>query len=625
MASSSVLVIFLLSTVLIISIMPYVKAQRNHSKSNFNISLGSSLSPHVNNLSINSSWLSSSGRFAFGFYPQGNGFAVGIRLLNPPNNTVVWTANRDDPPVSPNSTLKLTRDGLLLRTEGGQNLPITYGPSLLATDASSNSSTASAAMLDSGNFVLYNETFFVIWESFGFPTDTILGGQDLEADSLVSSASVADHSSGPFYLVMETYGNLVAYPPNSSAGYGLTTVSDTDYHKLSLNLSGFLVLNNEASGETIQVVANGSYHGLQDNQTTLYRATLDVDGNFRVYLHSFLMARVMVIWSAFQSPCDVQGTCGFNSYCEVVMQKKAAEVECKCYPGFVYNNASQKSLGCYHNFTVDGCTGNEEPRLRYKVAALDNTSWSNHPYSVTPIQNKEDCGDSCLGDCNCWAVLYTDADCRKFKLPLLYGKTTSSISSKGFIKVLLPRNMDSIPNNTESNNNSLILRLALTLGSIAFLCFVFAVSSFTIYKDRVHRYEKLLKHSSLALADQEYFTLQSFSYAELERATDGFKEEIGRGAFGAVYKGTLSGASSNKTVAVKRLEKVVDEGVREFIAEITTIGRTHHRNLIQLLGFCIEGSRKLLVYEYMSNGSLADLIFKAKSVHSSWKERARAK
>ncbi|PRQ49145.1 putative protein kinase RLK-Pelle-SD-2b family [Rosa chinensis] len=634
-SSSSVLVIFLLSTVLIISIMPNVNAQRNHSKSNL-ISPGSSLSPHGYNLSI-SSWLSSSGRFAFGFYPQGNGFAVGIRLLNPPNNTVVWTANRDDPPVSSNSTLKLTGDGLLLRSEGGQEIPITNGSNLLETSAISNASTAAAAMLDSGNFVLYDETFFVIWESFDFPTDTILGGQDLLASmGLISSASVADHSSGRFSLEMQDDGNLVAYPPNSSSPY-LATMTFGSY-QLSLNLSGFLVLSSQSSGLTTQVLANGSYHHPQDNKTTIYRATLDVDGIFRLYLHNFLMSgspegAVKAIWSALQDPCDVKGICGFNSYCEVVMQKKAAEVHCKCYPGFVYNNASQMSLGCYHNFTVGGCTGNEEPRLRYKVAALDNTSWSNHPYSVTPIQNKEDCGDSCLGDCNCWAVLYTDADCRKYKLPLLYGKTTSSISSKGFIKVLLPRNMDSMPNNfpylpksptvTESKNKSLILILAISLGSIAFLCSVFAISSFAIYMHRVHRYKKLLKHSSLALADQEYFTLQSFSYSELERATDGFKEEIGRGTFGAVYKGTLSVGSSNKTVAVKRLEKVVDEGVREFIAEMTTIGRTHHRNLIQLLGFCTEGSRKLLVYEYMSNGSLADLIFKAKSVHTSWKERVR--
>ena len=114
--------------------------------------------------------------------------------------------------------------------------------------------------------------------------------------------------------------------------------------------------------------------------------------------------------------------------------------------------------------------------------------------------------------------------------------------------------------------------------------------------------------------------MRSFSYNELEQATDGFKEELGKGSFGVVYKGAMSGG--NKTIAVKRLEKFVKEGHREFRAEIRAIARTHHRNLVQLLGFCFEGSRKLLVYEYMSNGSLADFLFKAK-MRPIWKERVR--
>ncbi|KAK9949927.1 hypothetical protein M0R45_005436 [Rubus argutus] len=604
MASSvEVGVMFLLIFTLI---MISAKAERNRSTSTSNlISLGSSLTPNVHNLTA-SSWLSSSGRFAFGFYQQGNGFAVGVQLLTPPQNTVVWTANRDDPPVSSNSTLTLTRDGLLLRTEGRQGIPITYGPSSL-----SDSSTGAAAMLDSGNFVLYNGSRVVIWESFGFPTDTILGGQDMKYDmSLVSSASVSDHSSGRFSLQMLN-GDLVGYPPNSTDYYCYWT-SPSSVNQLSLNISGFLILYDQTLN-----LANGSYHRPQDNQTTLYRATLDYDGNFRLYLHNFLTtgsaARVVVIWSALQDPCDAKGICGFNSYCQAA--KASQDVECKCYPGFVYNDASDKSLGCYQTFTQNGCTGNEELWRQYKVEALDNMWWQNHAYSVTDL-NKENCSNSCLEDCNCWAVLYTDADCRKYNLPLLYGKRSSNILSRGFIKVPLhfPHPSDLI-----IKNDSLILILAISLGSIAFLCFVFAISSFTIYMHRVRRYKSLMKHSNLTLAEQEYFTLKSFSYSELERATDGFKEEIGRGTFGAVYIGTLSG-SGKKIVAVKRLEKVV-EGVREFKAEITTIGRTHHRNLVQLLGFCIEGSRKLLVYEYMSNGSLADLLFKAKGVHSSWKER----
>ncbi|KAK9949918.1 hypothetical protein M0R45_005427 [Rubus argutus] len=610
--ASSVGVMFLLIFTLI---MINAKAERNHStstsKSNV-ISLGSSLSPNVNNLST-SSWLSSSGRFAFGFYPQGNGFAVGIQLLNRPplQNTVVWTANRDDPPVSSNATLILTRDGLLLQTEGGQEIPITYG--------SSSSDSSTGAMLDSGNFVLYNGSGVVIWESFGFPTDTILGGQDLEGDmSLVSSASVSDHSSGRFSLQMQIDGTLVAYPPNSTDSYWKWTSPSTD-NQLSLNLSGFLVLYNQTLNQ-----ANGSYHRPQDNQTTLYRATLDYDGNFRLYLHNFAdsVARVMELWSALQDPCDAKGICGFNSYCQV--PKASQDVECKCYPGFVYNNASDKSLGCYQHFTQNGCTGNEEPRLQYEVEALDNMFWQDQAYSVTPL-NLENCSNSCLEDCNCWAVLYTDADCRKCNLPLLYGKRSSNILSRGFIKVPLHfrHRASKYPSDLIIKNDSLIIILAISLGSIAFLCFVLAISSFTIYMHRFHRYKSLMKHSNLELVDQEFFTLKSFSYTELEIATDGFKEEIGRGSFGAVYKGTLSGGTSNKNVAVKRLEKVVEEGVREFKAEITTIGRTHHRNLVQLLGFCIEGSRKLLVYEYMCNGSLADLLFNAQGVRPrpSWTER----
>jgi serine/threonine protein kinase len=92
---------------------------------------------------------------------------------------------------------------------------------------------------------------------------------------------------------------------------------------------------------------------------------------------------------------------------------------------------------------------------------------------------------------------------------------------------------------------------------------------------------------NLELAEE--FTLQSFSYNDLESATDGFKEELGRGSFGAVYKGILP--RGGKTIAVKRLEKGVEEGEREFRAEMTAMAQTHHRNLVRVLGFCIEGPR----------------------------------
>jgi serine/threonine protein kinase len=115
--------------------------------------------------------------------------------------------------------------------------------------------------------------------------------------------------------------------------------------------------------------------------------------------------------------------------------------------------------------------------------------------------------------------------------------------------------------------------------------------------------------------------LRSFSFDELAKSTGEFSEEIGRGSFGAVYKGKIG--HNNRSIAVKRLEeKIADEGEREFQAEITTIARTHHRNLVKLIGFCIEGSEKLLVYEFVSKRSLANLLFEGE-MRLSWKDRLK--
>ncbi|XXG59184.1 hypothetical protein AAC387_Pa04g1309 [Persea americana] len=122
------------------------------------------------------------------------------------------------------------------------------------------------------------------------------------------------------------------------------------------------------------------------------------------------------------------------------------------------------------------------------------------------------------------------------------------------------------------------------------------------------------------LGTTEDIVLRLFSYNELAMATNAFNQAPGCGSFGTVYKGALS--DTERTVAVKRLEKVVEEGEREFQMEMRAIGRTHHRNLVLLIGFCNEGFNRLLVYEYMKNGSLADFIFKGEG-RPLWSDRVR--
>ncbi|KAJ0981855.1 hypothetical protein J5N97_010110 [Dioscorea zingiberensis] len=105
------------------------------------------------------------------------------------------------------------------------------------------------------------------------------------------------------------------------------------------------------------------------------------------------------------------------------------------------------------------------------------------------------------------------------------------------------------------------------------------------------------------------FASHRFSYKKLYKATRGFKDKylLGVGGFGRVYRGVLP--ASKVEVAVKRISHESRQGVREFVAEIVSLGRLRHRNLVQLLGYCRRKGELILVYEYMPNGSLDSFLF----------------
>lgn len=98
-------------------------------------------------------------------------------------------------------------------------------------------------------------------------------------------------------------------------------------------------------------------------------------------------------------------------------------------------------------------------------------------------------------------------------------------------------------------------------------------------------------------------SVRTFSLAELEKATEkfSFKKVLGEGGFGRVYHGILEDMTE---VAVKLLTRDNQNGDREFIAEVEMLSRLHHRNLVKLIGICIEARRRCLVYELVPNGSV---------------------
>ncbi|CAK9158871.1 unnamed protein product, partial [Ilex paraguariensis] len=114
---------------------------------------------------------------------------------------------------------------------------------------------------------------------------------------------------------------------------------------------------------------------------------------------------------------------------------------------------------------------------------------------------------------------------------------------------------------------------------------------------------------------------QRFSYKDLYKATKGFnhKELLGAGGFGQVFRGILS--SSNAQVAVKRVSHESNQGMREFVAEIASMGRLRHRNLVALLGYCRRKGELLLVYDCMPHGSLDKFLHSNEKPSLNWAQR----
>ncbi|KAE9595597.1 hypothetical protein Lal_00031208 [Lupinus albus] len=126
--------------------------------------------------------------------------------------------------------------------------------------------------------------------------------------------------------------------------------------------------------------------------------------------------------------------------------------------------------------------------------------------------------------------------------------------------------------------------------------------------------------------------LKAFSFNELKNATRNFRPDslLGEGGFGYVYKGwidqntfTATKPGSGMVVAVKRLKPEGFQGHKEWLTEVNYLGQLHHRNLVKLIGYCLEGENRLLVYEFMPKGSLENHLFRRGPQPLSWAVRMK--
>ncbi|XP_062019455.1 rust resistance kinase Lr10-like [Rosa rugosa] len=137
------------------------------------------------------------------------------------------------------------------------------------------------------------------------------------------------------------------------------------------------------------------------------------------------------------------------------------------------------------------------------------------------------------------------------------------------------------------------------------------ITALLIYKWR-RRHMSMYDHIEDFLLNNNNLMPVRYSYSEIKKMAEGFKDKLGEGGYGIVYKATLR---SGRLVAIKMLGKSQANG-QDFISEVATIGRIHHVNVVQLIGFCVDGSKRALVYDFMPNGSLDKYIFVQQGVSS---------
>ncbi|WJX41426.1 hypothetical protein P8452_28779 [Trifolium repens] len=564
---------------------------------------------------------SSNGDYSAGFFQVGdNAFCFSVYFTKSKQSTVVWMANRDQPVNGKNSKLLLSNNGNLILTDAERKrTPIwsisTFSPFPLQLKLQNNGNLVLETLRKTEKST--NDT--IIWQSFDFPTDTLLAGQEItEHSSLVSSKSKTNFSSGFYKLYFDNDNALRLLfkgPLLASVYWPSPWQLPIDMGRSTYNATKIALLDSFGhfmSSDAFQFFTT-------DYPNKVHRLLkMDHDGNLRVYSFNEKMKTWEVTWQATPEPCEVHGLCGENSMCSY---DHVIGRTCFCLKGYKLKNPHDWSQGCEPDFKPADLSCKRG--VSFGFLRLQNTELFGYDLNVTKVTSLKQCQDLCLGLCErCKAFQFkfnrdSTYDCFT-KTLLVNGRDSHNIDGDVYLK--LPKNillsstmpLKHLPLNCSialtqplnrfyekpSKNSTLSFLVWFALGFGVFEITMIFIVWFFLFRTNKNNdnVDQVQRHLLSATG------FQKFSYSELKTATKGFTKEIGRGGGGTVYKGILD---DDRVAAVKCLHEA-HQGEAEFLAEISTIGMLNHMNLIDMWGYCVEGKHRILVYEYMEHGSLAE-------------------
>lgn len=537
-------------------------------------------------------------------------------ILTPP--VIVWVANRDRL-VGENATVNLTAAGDLQLND--------VDASLVWSANTSGLSISRLNISDGGNLMLLDDKDNVRWQSFDYPTDTWLPGQNISFGSkgLVARNSSTNLAAGQYHLSV-TNDSIAAFigfdPPKRFRSFFYTSFGPT-------NSRVFLHTALGTSG-SIEALSNYARFNIGNYTVDGFRyIVLEPSGHLNVYqLNKVNSVKFDVALSGDVLRDDIYGECDYPSVCG--NYGVCSNGQCSCPGGnatyFTSTQDLQPTLGCRQVIPLT-C---EDTKLNTFLEQRNITYFDFEP--LNSRMDADGCKAACLENCTCKAALfrYTDnISSGECSLPShLYSLTTlnkniDNYNSFAYIKVQRSPDTNIFVTSIQRERSSLTQALAPTLIVGLLLVLAPALSvGVLIFIAGGYSFKSLRNSKSEEEDgdDQVIGTLTRFSILELKSATDDFQVRIGRGGFGSVFEGHLRDGTK---VAVKHLDSI-NQGRKEFLAEVNTIGSINHFNLVKLVGYCAEKSNWLLVYEYMCNGSLDKWIFTLDPIQTlSWEIRSK--
>lgn len=538
------------------------------------------------------------------FNPGGQQTKFYLCVIHVASNTIIWSANRDAP-ISSSDKMNLTTKGITIVDQDG-NLKWSTSPL--------KSPVYALELTNTGNLVLLDSSNGSLWESFQYPTDTIVIGQHLPVGTLLSSAvSDSDLSTGDYNLRITISDAILQW-------HGQT------YWELSMSRSAFKDSNQMV--EYMAINRTGLNLFGSDVTVTVFKVVLPLadfsiaklasSGQFT--LRSFSGSDMKQEFAGPDDICETPFICGRVGLC--TRDSSSSTPTCSCPPNF--HAGSRNSSDCvpsYGSYSLplpcnssDYDSQSNSSSVSYLKLGSGMEYFGNiYSDPVLHEVNLTVCQDLCSRNCSCLGIFHGNASGSCYMLENELGSIMSSSTGAsdllGYIKTTVVS--ATYTNNRTSEEKVFPMAALVLLPITGFVLFVvIGFLWFRRLKTSKTKDITLGKVNSQSSEDMDAFYIpglpKRFPYEELEEATDNFQTLIGSGGFGAVYKGVLPDKS---VVAVKKIVNFGNQGKKDFCTEIAIIGNIHHVNLVKLIGFCAEGRQRLLIYEYMNRGSLDRTLF----------------